>query len=323
MAVTAKLPSTLSLEKDPKLALELGIVEAYQSNVPIAAIESRYSVWDDEIYKILKRHNIQPQRRSISAEVELQIIAAYQDGYRVRDICEEFAVAPGTVYAALDRCNIARRHRRYRFKVGAFVPINGVYSPEQKYWGGSLLVRGSVHIVKGFSPTLAVQGSLERLECFKQFLGSNHKIHPSGNEFIVRVLNPSWVKDLAPFGLTPRIRTHRLPAESFARDKHYWRGIIDEAGTLQFADDSSGCSITFYAKPKACHAFHRLTKRIYSGAFVSYRYTVDERMARFQVSGLGAAATAQWLYAGDCYTAKPENKKIALAMARIIPADFY
>ncbi len=90
------------------------VVELYESGVPVDEIARRACINRATIYSILRRHGIQPSRktrksRELTPEEEKKLVEEYLSGTPVQELMEKYGISATKLYNVLSKYGVPRR----------------------------------------------------------------------------------------------------------------------------------------------------------------------------------------------------------------------
>ncbi len=109
--------SSRECKKLPREERDKLVVELYQKGVPVEEIAEKACINRATIYSILRRHGIQPSRktrrsRELTPEEEKKLVEEYLSGIPVQELMEKYGLSATKLYNILSKYGVPRRAPR-------------------------------------------------------------------------------------------------------------------------------------------------------------------------------------------------------------------
>ncbi len=182
--------------------------------------------------------------KKFSSKKEInKIIKLYLEGNSLAKISKIFKSSSDPILRVLKENNIKLRtksesHQKYYFDTSAFSIIN----EETAYWVGFLLADGYIQYrdnssVPNFSLSAAIKDKKHILK-FAKYLKTNklpYYFKIKGKEYLrLEIFSTDIVKRLFDLGVTQRKSYTATPPEILIANRHFWRGMIDGDGCVNY-----------------------------------------------------------------------------------------
>jgi len=161
----------------------------------------------------------------------------YSLGNSTRTIGNLYGTSGTTIHRVLRRAGVICRpltesNRTLPLNTSAFA----VLTEESKYWIGMLMADGDVSD-RGRVQLGLAELDRSHLERFQSFLGADrHAFYichrDSGDILTLTVWSVDLVHQLASYGVGPRKSFTARASDELAKDKHFWRGVVDGDGCI-------------------------------------------------------------------------------------------
>lgn len=259
-----------------------------------------------------------PKGIKISREEQDQIIQAYKNGIKLTVIVREFERDKSVIIGVLHRNGIICQKT---LNNGRMYPLDEtVFSEDTEdamYWAGFLMADGCLHTLKNKKHRKYVKVSLDQkdknhLNKFQQFLKTQRPLSIDDSMLTIDICSTKLFDELHRFGLTPRKSKTAKASEKAAKNRHFWRGVIDGDGSISLKADGritlSLCGSKFLLEQYLC----------FIQKYVSTKTKVRPHKNIFEVvlGGIKAIPIIKELYRDCNYYLERKHERAILAQAR-------
>lgn len=186
-----------------------------------------------------------PRPSPITPEQKLEVLRLYEEGYSRNALVERFNTSRGFMSYFLKDSGANFRDGKNANVVQLPNGVNPFAEAENKpdaaYWTGFLMADGCISIEKRKrAPGIICQLQASdgpHLEKLSRFFGWGNVVYGTKEEHgfaRISVYQQQIADTLVGYGVTPRKSKTATVCHSLAMNVHFWRGVIDGDGSLQF-----------------------------------------------------------------------------------------
>lgn len=260
---------------------ELQVCRDYETGMTGTAIAELRGVSYPAVYRVLAKHCCKTRTPTecltvvFTPEETASMIAAYAGGEQATGIARRMGRGVNTILKNLKKHGVRIRSKREN---STALPVNEAFfsaidTEEKAYWLGFIGADGCVY-KNNLGIALAAK-DVGHLEKFKACIQSGHpiKFENKSREYkgtvsisrmaTIRFASRKVADDLLRCGITPNksltLQPWQGPPELM---RHYWRGMVDGDGCLQFDPDKQRWSVGLVGTLAVVTAFRNFAKAI-------------------------------------------------------------